>query len=57
MAPGQPATRETAAAMRYMGFRRITTNLSELGQLGVEQAMQQGLIKADHHGFMVPQSM
>ena len=51
---GVPLDDLPAAAMRYMGFRRITTNLSELGQLGVEQAMQLGLIKADQHGFMVP---
>ena len=51
---GVPADDLAAAALRAMGFKRITQSLAELGRAGVELAVQDKRLRADASGFMIP---
>jgi very-short-patch-repair endonuclease len=50
---GVPADDLAAAALRAMGFKRITQPLAELGRAGVELAVRDKRLKADASGFMI----
>jgi very-short-patch-repair endonuclease len=51
---GVPADDLAAAALRAMGFKRISQPLAELGRAGVELAIQDKRLTADASGFLVP---
>ena len=51
---GVPADDLAAAALRAMGFKRITQPLAELGRAGVELAIQDKRLTADASGFLIP---
>lgn len=51
---GVPADDLAAAALRAMGFKRITQPLAELGRAGVDLAIQDKRLAADASGFLIP---
>ncbi len=51
---GVPADDLAAAALRAMGFKRISQPLAELGRAGVELAIQDKRLAADASGFLIP---
>jgi hypothetical protein len=51
---GVPADDLAAAALRAMGFKRISQPLAELGRAGVDLAIQDKRLAADASGFLIP---
>ena len=54
---GVPASELPAVAIKALGFRRVGTQLAELGARGVRLALEKGLIRADATGHMVVDSV